>query len=130
MKTTAKRWTPLSIAAMVLGFMVWWPLGIAVLAYILWGGSVDDAAKHAVDRVRTPSSGNTAFDEYKRETLARLEQEQAAFADFVEHLRRTRDREEFERFMSEHKTRKPVESSTEKATAFEVTAKSGKAVEA
>lgn len=31
------QWGPLSIALMVLGFVVWWPLGLAVLAYILWG---------------------------------------------------------------------------------------------
>ena len=31
------QWGPLTIALMVLGFVVWWPLGLAVLAYILWG---------------------------------------------------------------------------------------------
>ncbi len=96
------RWTPLSIAAIVLGFVVWWPIGIAVLAYILWGGSVDGAVNDAWNRVRTPrSSGNRAFDEYKEQTLKRLEEEQDAFADFVEKLRAARDREEFERFMAE-----------------------------
>ena len=31
------QWGPLTIALMVLGFVVWWPLGLAMLAYILWG---------------------------------------------------------------------------------------------
>ncbi|NNF79603.1 MAG: DUF2852 domain-containing protein [Rhizobiales bacterium] len=101
MKSSGRRWTPLAVAALVLGFMVWWPLGLAVLAYILWGGDVDTTVKHTVDKFRTPSSGNAAFDDYKKETLDRLEKEQEAFAEFVEHLRRTRDREEFERFMAE-----------------------------
>jgi len=101
MKTSGRRWTPLAIAAMVLGFVVWWPLGLVVLAYILWGGDVDASFRHTVDQFRTPASGNGAFDEYKRETLDRLEKEQKAFEEFVEQLRRTRDREEFERFMAE-----------------------------
>ena len=34
-------WTPATIALMVLGFMVFWPLGLAMLAYILWGDRFD-----------------------------------------------------------------------------------------
>ena len=30
-------WTPATIGLMVLGFVVFWPLGLAMLAYILWG---------------------------------------------------------------------------------------------
>ena len=45
------QWGPLTIGLMVLGFVVWWPLGLAVLAYILWGemfgGSADKAARYA-----------------------------------------------------------------------------------
>ena len=29
-------WTPLSVGAMVIGFIVYWPLGLAVLAYNIW----------------------------------------------------------------------------------------------
>ena len=29
-------WTPLSVGAMVLAFIVYWPLGLAVLAYNIW----------------------------------------------------------------------------------------------
>ena len=28
---------PLSIGLMVVGFIVFWPLGLAMLAYMLWG---------------------------------------------------------------------------------------------
>jgi putative salt-induced outer membrane protein YdiY len=106
------RWTPLGVAATVLGFVVWWPLGLAVIAYIMWGGSIDDLASDTVSQIkqsfksRSPagygsSSGNAAFDAYKAETLRRLEEEQEEFNEFVTRLREARDREEFERFMSE-----------------------------
>ena len=44
MNTTAlirPAWTPATIALMVLGFVVFWPLGLAMLAYILWGDRLD-----------------------------------------------------------------------------------------
>lgn len=106
----SSRWTPLGIAALVLGFFVWWPLGFAVLAYILWGGSVDQLLKETIDQFKTKTSsargsGNAAFDEYRRSTLKRLEEEQAEFADYVEKLRMARDQEEFDRFMAERRAR-------------------------
>ena len=50
------------------------------------------------------SSGNSAFDSYRDETLRRLEEEQRAFGEFMERLKRARDQEEFERFMSERRS--------------------------
>ena len=47
------------------------------------------------------SSGNHAFDEYREETLRRLEEEQEAFKAFLERLRQAKDKAEFDRFMSE-----------------------------
>src|SRR5690606_3895967 len=44
MNTTAlirPAWTPATIALMVLGFVVFWPLGLAMLAYIIWGDRLD-----------------------------------------------------------------------------------------
>jgi hypothetical protein len=100
------RWTPLSIAAVVLGFMAWWPVGLAVLAYIFWGGSIDQLASDALKWLRglaLPSrgSGNAAFDAYRERTLKRLEEEQAEFAAYVQKLREARDQDEFDRFMAE-----------------------------
>lgn len=54
------------------------------------------------------SSGNRAFDDYRTETLKRLEDEQREFKDFLERLRFAKDREEFERFMAERRER-PIE---------------------
>jgi hypothetical protein len=105
------RWTPLSILAVVAGFIVWWPLGLAALAYVLWAGPIDTLADDGARKLRdtfgqrSPArgSGNAAFDAYKAETLRRLEAEQAEFAGYLNRLREARDRDEFERFMAERK---------------------------
>jgi hypothetical protein len=119
------RWTPLGVAAAVLGFVTWWPIGLAVVAYIMWGGSVDDLASNAVDQFKTAfksnttsrsgSSGNAAFDAYREETLHRLEEEQAEFNSFMSKLREARDREEFERFMSDRREAIGAEKVADKA---------------
>ena len=65
-----------------------------------------------MDRFRTggdwfgPStSGNHAFDDYREETLKRLEEEQREFKDFLARLRFARDRAEFDQFMAERRGR-------------------------
>src|SRR5207237_10507535 len=52
-----------------------------------------------------PSSGNRAFDEYRVETLKRLEEEQVEFREFLDRLRHAKDKEEFDAFMAQHKQR-------------------------
>lgn len=47
------------------------------------------------------SSGNTAFDAYKAETLRRLQDEQEAFEAFLQRLRDAKDKTEFDAFMSD-----------------------------
>lgn len=108
--TTTGRWTPMGVAAVVFGFVAWWPLGLAALAYIALGGSFDRlagnllaTAKHKGRGVAGAygSSGNAAFDAYRAETLERLEREQEEFRTYVQKLREARDAEEFRRFMEE-----------------------------
>ncbi len=48
-----------------------------------------------------PSSGNAAFDDYRAETLKRLEDEQKEFTGFLDRLRRAKDKAEFDQFVSE-----------------------------
>lgn len=127
--TTAKScmikpaWTPATIGLMVLGFVVFWPLGLAMLAYILWGDRFEGLARDARDQWRGsplkgafenmsstaghPRTGNVAFDDYRERELKRLEEERAKldtmraeFDDFLRELRRARDQEEFDRFMA------------------------------
>ena len=65
-----------------------------------------------MDRVRgrrdwfgPSSSGNSAFDDYRAETLKRLEEEQREFKDFLARLRFAKDRAEFDQFMAERRNR-------------------------
>ena len=61
-----------------------------------WGGGMWGGA---------PTSGNRAFDEYRTETLRRLEDEQREFKDFLERLRMAKDKSEFDQFMAERRNR-------------------------
>jgi hypothetical protein len=56
-----------------------------------------------------PSSGNKAFDDYRTETLRRLEDEQHEFKEFLGRLRFAKDRAEFDQFMNERRDRPPDE---------------------
>jgi len=51
------------------------------------------------------SSGNRAFDDYRAETLRRLEDEQREFKEFLGRLRFAKDRAEFDQFMNERRNR-------------------------
>ena len=46
-------------------------------------------------------TGNRAFDSYKAETLRRLEEEQEAFEAFLQRLRTSKDKTEFDAFMED-----------------------------
>ena len=49
------------------------------------------------------ASGNQAFDDYRAETLRRLEDEQREFQEFLVRLRKARDKQEFDQFMAERR---------------------------
>lgn len=106
------------IALMVIGFIIWWPLGLAFLTYLIWSGRMGcwsggqkSRWKDEMERFRSNatswgsqrSSGNRAFDEYREETLRRLEEEQREFKSFLERLRHAKDKAEFDQFMGERR---------------------------
>ncbi len=109
---------PAWIAATVFAFIVFWPVGLALLAYLFWSGRMG-CSRHggrgrwhrngnggewgSWGRRRRSSSGNTAFDEYREETLKRLEEEQKGFMDFLDNLRRAKDKAEFDQYMAERR---------------------------
>ncbi|MBL8574272.1 MAG: DUF2852 domain-containing protein [Hyphomicrobiaceae bacterium] len=114
------------IAGMVIGFVVFFPIGLAILAFLFWrkwraaaGQPLKPSMSEFTHGFAMPwtarqSSGNAAFDEYKqavldklREDLRRLEEDQMAFRAFVEQLKRAKDQEEFDRFMSDRAKRRP-----------------------
>ena len=101
------RGKPAWIGATVLGFIFFWPVGLALLFYMLFfkkhGGMTGRRAKrmrHGMRRM-AGSSGNMAFDAYKTETLRRLEEEQDNFEAFLERLREAKDKAEFDQFMED-----------------------------
>lgn len=92
------------IAAMVLGFVFFWPVGLAILFYMIWSKqmfSKSGSCGRSMTRMSMKSSGNSAFDAYKADTLRRLEDEQANFESFLERLRAAKDKAEFDQFMDE-----------------------------
>lgn len=119
-------WTPATIALMVIGFMVFWPLGFAMLAYIIWGDRLD-GFKRDVNRATdgifagcrrgsdkaarwghgSARTGNVAFDDWREKELERLNEERnkldemlTQFDEYARELRRAKDQDEFDRFMA------------------------------
>src|SRR5690606_9747758 len=115
---------------MVVGFMVFWPLGLAMLAYILWGDRLDDVkgewgkARETFfgscrkrHHTHTRTTGNLAFDEWREKELQRLDEERRKlneareeFEAYARELRRAKDQEEFDRFMAERSRNAPARS--------------------
>lgn len=99
------------IVAMILAFVVACPVGLAILAYMIWSKRMfscrhrhhhNGHARHG-DRFGGTSfsrpTGNAAFDAYRDETLKRLEDEHRDFVDFLQKLREAKDKAEFDQFM-------------------------------
>ena len=115
-------WTPVTIAMMIIGFMIFWPLGLAMIAYIVWGDRLDQFksdVNSATDRASCMFSrknhsfrthqrtGNVAFDDWREAELKRLHEERmkldamrAEFDDYARELRRAKDEAEFNAFMA------------------------------
>lgn len=140
------RWRPLEVAAIVLGFIIWWVLGLALLLWKLWrtrqGRPADiiEAARTMEEKVMRTwpekarrwgcsskrdtaqrnwshsrsahATGNSAFDEWRDAELSRLDEERRKledaareFSEYVENLRKAKDREEFDQFMRDHRNK-------------------------
>lgn len=100
------------IALTVIAFVLFWPIGLALLAYVIWSKRM---SCHSWGRGRSRwghrhsermggRTGNSAFDTYREETLKRLEEERDAFVSFLDQLRAAKDRAEFDQFMSGRQT--------------------------
>jgi hypothetical protein len=61
------------------------------------------AAQDTKNGNRVQTNGSSAFDEYRAETLRRLEREQDEFQEFVGHLRVAKDKAEFDQFIAERR---------------------------
>jgi Protein of unknown function (DUF2852) len=117
---------PAWIGLLVLSFILFWPVGLALLAFLIWSGRMGcgrsesrwdrrewkrrwkEGMREARGRWHyAPTSGNRAFDDYREETLRRLEDEQREFKEFLDRLRHAKDKAEFDQFMAEHGPRRP-----------------------
>jgi hypothetical protein len=118
---------PAWIALMVIGFIVFWPIGLAILAYIIWSGRMGCGRRHHHGEWREHkfkekfgkwmgpsgpagpmySTGNRAFDEYRADTLRRLEDEARDFQGFLDRLRMAKDKAEFDEFMNQRRNNPP-----------------------
>ena len=120
---------PAWIALLVVSFIVFWPIGLALLIYLKWSGRMfcsrrsrhgqwfGPDGREARDEFRAwrgrhgwgrGGSGNVAFDEYREETLRKLDEEQREFRDFLDRLRAAKDRAEFDQFMNDRQGRPPA----------------------
>ena len=120
---------PAWIALTVVSFILFWPLGLVLLGFLIGSGRMGcwahngnrwqrrmERMQRRMDRMQAgagrwsgggsrASSGNWAFDEYRAETLRRLEEEQREFMEFLNRLRHAKDKTEFDQFMAERSRR-------------------------
>jgi hypothetical protein len=127
---------PAWIAGTVLAFILgWWPIGIAMLVFgcvarkmmrRAWYGGWPGANPGQWHNMAhgcgwggwnrrgrgrwggAGPSGNQAFDDYRAETLRRLEEEQREFMEYLERLRRAKDKAEFDQFMADRRRGRPA----------------------
>ena len=111
-------WTPATVALTVAGFMIFWPLGLAMLAYVIFGdrfegfkrdanATVDGMFRSCRKSSSYSATGNVAFDEWREKEIERLNEERRKldeareeFDTYARELRRAKDQDEFDRFMA------------------------------
>jgi hypothetical protein len=110
------HWTGLNIAAMVIGFVFFWPIGLLILYWTLKGRNVKELPGAIRDRVGAftsglnhdgHGSGNVVFNEFQqtqydriREIKAEIRERSDRFSEFRAQAKRRADQEEFEQFMA------------------------------
>ena len=91
-----------------------WPIGLAFVALVFLlahrKGWWHDCTRRSGAARRTMSArGNSAFEKYRAETLRRVDEEQRKFREFLDGLRKSKDKEEFDRFMADRRARRTDE---------------------
>ena len=67
-------------------------------------------AEHMEHHHQRSGTGNRAFDEYRAETLRRLEDEEKEFREFLNNLRFAKDKAEFDDFLANRRRSAPPEA--------------------
>ena len=112
----------LSLIFFSLLWMVWtvmwlfWPVALLIGSAVLlrgqmrrWQRLASEQPEGASPQRQRPSSGNRAFDEYRDATLNALDEERSKFGEFLERLRKSKDKADFERFMADRRQRPSIE---------------------
>lgn len=120
-------WTFLNIGLMVVGFWLFWPIGLLVLFSLLagirpldlperlikWSKSMKDQISNPFGGAST-SSGNRVFDEYQEAQLDRIEEiknevkmRAERFDTFKSEEERHQDQKQFARFMGRPDDKRP-----------------------
>lgn len=111
------KWSCFNTFAMVLGFVLFWPIGLAILFWILTGHNVRDLPQAIQTKWRSFSGkhhGNTAsgsdnvvFNEYQQtqwdridEIRTEIHERDKRFGDFRKDAKRRADEQEFRDFMN------------------------------
>ena len=118
---TKGNWSGINIAAMVIGFVVFWPLGLLILYWNIKGREVKDLPRAIQQKWSAMVSGswspsksegssngeNTVFDEYQQTQFDRITEikdeiknRARSFKDFRSDTKRREDEAEFKEFMS------------------------------
>lgn len=123
-RNSNSNWRMPNIAFMVGGFMLFPPVGFAVLAWLVIGKDVDilksikskfnsgapSMKQQFKSKYHASQTGNSAFDSYKDDAITALEQEmqrrkeqlkqeETQFNEFVVNLQKSKDQAEFDQFM-------------------------------
>jgi Protein of unknown function (DUF2852) len=116
---------PLLILTLVFFWLLWlvwaaiwlfWPIALLVVGSLLlrgqmrhWQRLASEQPERASPHWQRPSSGNRAFDEYREQTLHALDEERGKFREFLERLRKSKDKADFDRFMADRRQRPAIE---------------------
>lgn len=102
---------PIKLLAVLAGFAIFPPLGIAALVYFIWNSRRHSrqsreawtAGRRCGHRGRMSRTGNAAFDEHRAKVLNELEEERKAFSDYRAEQRRKRDQDAFDAFQEKRR---------------------------
>ncbi len=84
--------------------LLFWPVALLIAGWVLLRGQARYWQRLNGQSPARPSR-NTAFEDYRQSTLRHLDEERSNFSDFVGRLRKSRDKEEFDRFIAERRSR-------------------------
>jgi len=102
-----------AIAVSIVAMAMFGLIGVALAALFAWqwlrmmGHGLRPSPVQRTPRPALRPTGNASFDAYRDEMLARLEQEQAAFEEFLVRLREAKDETEFNAFMADRAEPRP-----------------------